>query len=90
MHVKASCNNCMLCKLVSLCLKAAKHMAKLYATLHAALNRHQSVRNMVHLIRGVPHAGDAPKTDRYNTRAQGMHVPASSAGLSREALCVEA
>ena len=34
----------------------------------------QAVRSMVHLIRGVLHAGDAPKTERQDLDWHAMHA----------------
>lgn len=46
------------------CRKLAAHMASLLVPLFARAHQRQVTRSMVHLIRGTPHAGDAPKTDR--------------------------
>ena len=39
-------------------------MAKHFATLATRSHQKQAIRNMVHLIHGVPQAGNAPKTER--------------------------
>lgn len=50
--------------MLTLLVDDAQDMARILASAVARSHQKQALRNMVHLIHGVPQAGNAPKTDR--------------------------